>query len=1154
MVIGNVEPLGYRGSTSMQSSLVRSTLLALLSAQLLLLPSVAQKSPAATQVNRVADHADFSPRVQLKKTLPNWAVASREAGAVSPERTLGLTFTLARSPAVQTAFEQLLDDQQNPNSPRYHQWLTPVQIGDEYGPTQHDLDALTAWLESQGLTVTNVAPSRIFVEATGPAGAVAKAFGTSFRLYQTMGRTQYSAATEPSVPAALAGIIGSISGLNEIHHVAMSHASQPAANPQFSTSSGSHYVLPGDFATIFNLNPVYAANIKGAGQKVAIIGRSQVAISDITSFEQVAGIPTNTPNTLIAPTGNDPGTVSGDEGESDLDLQRVIGTAPSVTADFVISGTNPTTQEDGINIAMQYEINTLLDPVMTVSYGLCEASAGSSGVNFISGLFSQAAAEGISVFISSGDSGAAGCDQSFTTPPAVQQLSINYICSSPYATCVGGTEFNEGSTSVNYWGAANDPTTRASALGYIPEGGWNESVVGAVASSGGGVSTLVAKPAFQAGPGVPADNFRDTPDVSFPAAGHDGYIGCEADLAFSGGGTGACTVTNGVFSGGVLFSGTSAAAPSWAGVAALLNQKLGKAQGNINPLVYRLGALATGNPFHDVTLATAGLSSCDLTTPSLCNNSTPGVTTLTGGLQGYAVGAGYDLVTGWGSPDVNALLTAASGQATLPATTTTLTSPSTSTTTAKPVSFTAMVTATAGNPTGSVQFSSNGIALGAPVPLVNGMAVSTPQTFTIGVYSITAVYSGSSAFADSSSASFALTVLASGTAASTTVVTPTATMASSGTPIGVTVAVSGTSGAATGTVQLTLNGMKYGNPLAVANGMVTVAPMLLPAGSDVFAASYSGDNTYAASTGTATVTVVATPSSTSISPTTETTDPVNGYFVISSKVTAATGTTSPIPTGTISLYQGGTNGGKLGDVTLDSTGSVTVSLDATGAPAGSYTFYWVYAGDTVYAGSQSATATYTVATGFVPTVNLTPASANVSVAAGASITNSIDVASGNGFVGNVVLTCAAVFNGTSSATVVLPACSATPGTVALNANSIDAKATVNLTTTAVHTTAKAGQISRNQLPRMSSLRSFGGVAVAGLLLFCFPVVRRRRSWSALASLLLLVAVAGLAGCGGGGGSSTPTPPASTTTGTPSGPYTVTVTGGAAKTTFTLTVQ
>ena len=296
---------------------------------------------------------------------------------------------------------------------------------------------------------------------------------------------------------------------------------------------------------------------------------------------------------------------------------------------------------------------------MNISFGACESSAGAAGVAFWDSLFQQAAAEGISVFVSSGDAGASGCDTAFATPPpSPAGNSPNYICSSSYATCVGGTEFNDTANPSEYWDANNGYNTLQSALSYIPEGAWNEpqgSSGTQAASSGGGVSAYIPTPAWQTGFGVPvARTGRYTPDVSFSASCHDAYFAC---FAAAGGScvddaTGRFQFTS--------FCGTSASAPAMAGVAALLDDAVGAPQGNLNPQIYQVAANQASsslrNSFHDITVAASGVAACDVNTPSMCNNSIPGPNGLSGGQPGYMLTDGYDEVTGLGSLDISSFL------------------------------------------------------------------------------------------------------------------------------------------------------------------------------------------------------------------------------------------------------------------------------------------------------------------------------------------------------------------------------------------------------------------------------------------------------------------------------------------------------------------
>ena len=730
------------------------------------------------QVDRVAPRANFTPLTQLSRQLPDW-VAGRpqdSSHAVDISTPLRVTFVLRRDPAAQAAFEQLLADQQNRNSPLFRQWLSPQQIGHLFGPTQNDLTSLTAWLTSQGLKIESISPSGVLVSVSGSAAVLGNALHTSFGMFDpnpnTLAAPRLSAVSEPSIPSALAPLVRSIHGLTQvpvypaIHSRAVqrtgavpSPTGSSEAQPLLTLSTGDHFLTPGDFAVIYDINSVYTAGNTGAkigskAQHVAVIGESEVTNTDITLFESATGLPSATP-TVVIPTGAlNPGvTGNAYQDEATLDVDRVYATAPGAIVDLVVA--KDSTTEDGIFLAAQYNVNTLLDPVMSLSFGNCEINSGVGGVDFVDAFASAGAAEGITTLVSSGDSGAAGCDISFSKAPATQVAGINFICSSTYVTCVGGTEFNDTASPLTYWSKSNS-STLVSALSYIPEGAWNEpsttttangvtTTTYAPAASGGGVSLYIAKPSWQKGVGVPADGFRDTPDVSFTSASHDGYFAC---LAYAGG-----TCPNSFED----FSGTSAAAPGMAGVVALVNTALGTAVGNINPQLYALAA-STPAVFHDATIATSGVTGCTAATPSICNNSTPGPTTLTGGLAGFDLTTGFDLATGLGSIDVGQLVTAISSSATLTSTNLALTAAANPINAGASDTFTATITATSGetaDPTGTVQFSVNGIASGAPVSVVaqSGDATATSASIsfpTAGTFSITAAYTGDTVYASSS--------------------------------------------------------------------------------------------------------------------------------------------------------------------------------------------------------------------------------------------------------------------------------------------------------------------------------------------------------------------------------------------------------------------
>lgn len=595
---------------------------------------------------------------------PVWASAENDVGEVADDLPLShLTLVLKRSPQQQLAFEQFLAQQQDPNSPNFHHWLTPVQVGEQFGASAHDIDALTQWLQSQGLHVDWVANSRVRIDFSGSAAQVGAAFKTRLHAFLVDGDQRIGPVGVPQIPAALSGIVQSVRGLYTIsersyHGVPKTQLfRQPASltTPDATSCSGdtcTYSIFPADFATIYGVNPVYQQGISGTGQTIAIIGRARVYLPDIENFQVQSGLPIKDPVIVIPPLGMDPGpavssggTVPSDQSEATLDITRAGSVAPGASIDLVISAKTA----GGIGVASEYVVDNDVAQIMSISFGDCEANGGQPEVGFWDNIFSQAAAENISVFVSSGDTGVAGCDTHTPPPPANQVASPNYICASSYATCVGGTEFADTANPGAYWRLANNSVFE-SAIGYIPEGAWNDPLTGGnpqAAASGGGVSMFIPTPPWQMGPGVPGTQGRYTPDVSFSASGdHDPYFVCFAALGAPN--FGPCTFST--------TGGTSAAAPDMAGIAALLNQKMGSAQGNLNPRLYALAAIPGNAVFHDVTVATSGVPACNVSIPSMCNNSTPGSLGLSGGLAGYLVGPGYNEVTGLGSIDVANLL------------------------------------------------------------------------------------------------------------------------------------------------------------------------------------------------------------------------------------------------------------------------------------------------------------------------------------------------------------------------------------------------------------------------------------------------------------------------------------------------------------------
>jgi pseudomonalisin len=512
--------------------------------------------------------------------------------------------------AKEAELQDYLKDLHDPSSPRYHQWLTPEEYGAKFGPSAEDVAAASGWLASHGFKVEGVGKSRTWINFSGDVGKVEQTFKTTMKTVKKGDKVYQANASDPSIPRGLSDLVSGIVTLHNIPRQPKHSGARlfPADTVPNYTYGSSHYLAPGDFATIYNVKSLYSAGFDGTGQSIAIVGRTHPPISNWTTFRSQMGLPPNPPQVIV--NGTDPGSLGGNEDtEADLDVEWAGAVAKNATIKFVTSKSTYST--DGVDLSAQYIVNNNVAPIMSVSFGSCEADMGSAENAFYNNLWAQAAAQGITVMVSSGDSGAAGCSAGGDVTGS--GAAVNGLASTPYNVAVGGTQFSEGSGT--YWNSVSS-SDLSSALGYIPEVAWNES--GAVAggsglwATGGGVSRIYANPPWQVAPGVPQNGRRNLPDVSLNAASHDAYL---------------------IYTGGYLAAvgGTSAASPSFAGLMALVLQKNGQRVGNANPQLYQLAnaqyASGGATVFHDVTGS---------------SNTVPGVT-------GYNSGAAYDLATGLGS-------------------------------------------------------------------------------------------------------------------------------------------------------------------------------------------------------------------------------------------------------------------------------------------------------------------------------------------------------------------------------------------------------------------------------------------------------------------------------------------------------------------------
>ena len=356
------------------------------------------------------------------------------------------------------ALQQLISAQSDATSSLFHQWLTPDEFGAQFGVAQEDIDKITGWLKSHGFTAGGVAKSRTAIEFSGTSLQIREAFHTELHLYEVHGKQYWANSGDPEIPQALAAVVSGVNSLNNYPKEPTSHVIgkvpglRPSAfiAPNYTSSSGDHYVAPGDFWTIYNATPAIQAGTTGKGVANAVAGRSDISASDVSTFRATylgGAAYTGTFQQII--NGPDPGDVPGDDLENTLDVEWASALAPDATVTLVISQSNGA---DGVDLSAEYLVDNNLADVVSVSYGACK-SLGTTENEFLSNLWAQAAAQGITALVAAGDGGSAGCDitaaSGDATAPTVAQfgLQVNGLASTAYNVAVGGTEFyNEGSS------------------------------------------------------------------------------------------------------------------------------------------------------------------------------------------------------------------------------------------------------------------------------------------------------------------------------------------------------------------------------------------------------------------------------------------------------------------------------------------------------------------------------------------------------------------------------------------------------------------------------------------------------------------------------------------------------------------------------------
>ena len=644
----------------------------------LLIASLFSSLSYAQTPDRISGPIDSSRMVPLFGNMQGPSRPGSDLGRADGGRPIeGISLDFRLSPAQQKDSDQFLAQLGDRSSPNYHKYLTIPQYARRFGLSQNDVDKVVAWAESQGFTNIKVSPTRNKISFDGTVAQIESAFALEMHHYLVDGEVHLASAMNPSLPAALAGAV---------QHVGHLHDFPPKPRVKVKPNltsyvSGSHYLTPGDFATIYDLNALYSSGATGSNQKIAIVGQSTVSTTDLNNFRSAGQLPASTVTMkLMEGTST---RCSGDEGESDLDLEWSGGVAKDAQITFVYAGLGTGDScsnrfdtvwdalEDALTGTTTGVAGSPVAPFVSTSYGFCEQGMEAQAPGFAATIrtwVQTGQTLGVTLVSASGDSGAAGCDPSSSTS-ASGGLAVDVPASIPETTGAGGNEFTGDSTGVvtgntaagdpPYWGGSNAGSDAiSSALEYIPEETWNDTIFdithgGGFAASGGGASVGpgaggFAKPSWQNVTGVPAGSTRDVPDISITAsADHDGYLFCSED----GGSSGiVSTCTSGFRTGAggsfTIVGGTSAAAPTFTAIMALVNQYLGNAPPTglapINPMLYSLYPNnATSKAFHDVTAGnndvpcTSGTTDCPSGTTEF----------------GFNAGVGYDQVTGLGSVD-----------------------------------------------------------------------------------------------------------------------------------------------------------------------------------------------------------------------------------------------------------------------------------------------------------------------------------------------------------------------------------------------------------------------------------------------------------------------------------------------------------------------
>lgn len=885
----------------------------------------------------------------------------------------GMEIVLNPGTARRAALVQFVAAQQDPRSTHFHQWLSPEQFAQRFGASAESAKQVADWLRSAGMSEVQVARGRQFIRFSATAATVEAAFHTSIHTYAVQGKAHYANTGPPSIPAVMGSLVAGVVGLDDFNPVPQHIPALPAAVQ--STAGSSTYALgPDDLAILYNMQALYAEGTRGSAATLAVVGQSPITLSDYRLYRQRFNLAPNDFTTVATPNSGNGTGAEEDTEEATLDLEIAGGVARDAHLVYVWGAS--------VMDAVQYAVDNDLAQVLSMSYAGCE----NPGALYYQDIALQANAEGMTWVVASGDSGAAGCD-AMSSPAASNGLAVTSPASVPQVTAVGGTAL--ASASSEYWGASGSAAP-GEALSYIPETGWGSTAV--VLGGGGGVSRVFAKAGYQSDFDTGTLSGRMLPDVSFAAAP------APVPYAF-------------VYNGSSQFvGGTSASAPLFAGVVALVNDYLLRtgsiAQaglGNVNPRLY---LLAEKNPgiFHDVVNG---------------SNSVPcltGTADCPAGVLAWPAHAGYDEATGLGSVDADALatnwLSVSPGTASV-----TLAAATAQVQAEQSVSLTARASSDTGSIGSSpvtfystnAQAQSTVQSLGTAFTDGDGNAVLATALLPQGSNRVTAVFNGSTTVAGGAVSN--VVPIAVAPFATTTALSATASSYHAGQMATFAITVSGPSGTTLGgpdptdahydpgTVTLyAADGTTQAQAPVFANGSATLTGNALAAGDNTFYAAYSG-NSYAAPSRSAELTLpvaaqAGAATSTAISASAAQVS-FGSSITLTARVAAQSGST--VPDGSVTFYNGSV---ALANVPLQG-GVACLTLVPS---IGSDSITAVYSGSTAFNSSTSSLLTLTVGPIITGDFAITgPAAATVVPGSNASVTLSLTPL--DGFAGAIVLSC-----------------------------------------------------------------------------------------------------------------------------------------------------